>query len=125
MASRSTRRSPQAISPGCGIWRSKRSNGLPSTATASKVVDAAPLTGDGEWLYYLRVLESAGPQRELYRVSTKTLRSSPVLPGVSMLEYDVSPDGTRAVYTTSRADGSTQLWLAALDRTAPPRAIQY
>ena len=46
-----------------------------------------------------------------------------VLPGVSIEAYDVSRDETEVVYTTKQRDGTSQMWLAALDRRTAPRLI--
>src|SRR5204862_2024852 len=43
--------------------------------------------------------------------------------GVSMLAYDVSPDGKQVVFCTARPRGTRQLWLAPLDRSSPARRI--
>ena len=40
-----------------------------------------------------------------------------------MLEYDVSRDGKEVVFTTQPAGKPSQLWVAPLDRSAPPRLI--
>jgi hypothetical protein len=46
-----------------------------------------------------------------------------LLPGVSIEAYDVSRDETEVVYTTKQRDGTSQMWLAALDRRTAPRQI--
>jgi hypothetical protein len=46
-----------------------------------------------------------------------------VFPGVSVLEFDISRDGSQAVYTTSTSLGASQLWVASTDRSAPPRPV--
>ena len=50
-------------------------------------------------------------------------KSEAVFPGVSMLAYDVSPDGKQVVYCAARRVERRRLWLAPLDRSAPPRRI--
>ncbi len=40
-----------------------------------------------------------------------------------MLAYDVSPDGKQVVYSAATRDGTSQLWLAPIDRSSPPRRI--
>ena len=50
-------------------------------------------------------------------------KSEAVFPGVSMLAYDVSPDGKQVVYCAAARDGTRQLWLAPVDRSSPPRRI--
>jgi hypothetical protein len=50
-------------------------------------------------------------------------KSEAVFPGVSMLAYDVSPDGKQAVYATAASAGKSQLWLAPVDRSSPAKRI--
>ncbi|HTS32066.1 MAG TPA: winged helix-turn-helix domain-containing protein [Bryobacteraceae bacterium] len=80
-------------------------------------------SADDTVLYYLlqRGSDSAGP--ELWRMMVESGKSDAVFPGVSMLAYDVSPDGKQVVFSTVTRAGSTQLWLAPVDRSAPARAI--
>jgi hypothetical protein len=40
-----------------------------------------------------------------------------------MVAYDVSPDGKRVVYASATRAGSTQLWLAPIDRSSPARRL--
>jgi DNA-binding winged helix-turn-helix (wHTH) protein/Tol biopolymer transport system component len=94
-----------------------------------------PLTSEGEvvpyWsppvfsqndslLYYLLQREPEGSGPELWRTTVESGKSEPVLPGISMIGFDVSPDGERVVYVTSTLGGKTQLWLAPVDRSSPP-----
>ena len=46
-----------------------------------------------------------------------------MLTGVSATGYDISPDEKEVVFTTTDSDGSSQIWLASLDRRTPPRPI--
>jgi hypothetical protein len=50
-------------------------------------------------------------------------KSEAVFPGVSMVAYDVSPDGKQVVYATATPAGTTQLWLAPIDRSSPARRL--
>lgn len=80
-------------------------------------------SADGRQVYYLARRAGQGATQELRRVTIATDRDVAVLPGVSVLEYDVSPDGSRVVYTTALDGGSSQLWIGPLDRHAPPVPI--
>ena len=40
-----------------------------------------------------------------------------------MFGFDLSPDGKRVVYVTSAPGGKTQLWVASVDRSAPPAKV--
>jgi DNA-binding winged helix-turn-helix (wHTH) protein/Tol biopolymer transport system component len=76
---------------------------------------------DAKRVHYLR--ESPGSARELWRADVESGRSEPVLPGIAMGEYDISPDGTEVVFSTQPAGKPSQLWVAPMDRSAPPRQI--
>ena len=76
-------------------------------------------TRDGTKLYYLR-RESPRAAPELWRSELASLASEPLLPGVGMTEYDVTDDGRRVVYTAQPSGKPSELWIAALDGSAPP-----
>jgi len=78
---------------------------------------------DGAVLYYLLHREREGSGPELWRTTVESGKSEPVFPGISMLDFDVSPDGKSVVYVTSEPGGKTQLWLAPVDRSSPPRRV--
>jgi hypothetical protein len=46
-----------------------------------------------------------------------------LFPGISMIAYDISPDGKQVLYATATRDRSTQLWLAPVDRNSPPAKL--
>jgi DNA-binding winged helix-turn-helix (wHTH) protein/Tol biopolymer transport system component len=97
-----------------------------------------PLTSEGEvvpyWsppvfrqndslLYYLLQSEPEGSGPELWRTTVETGKSEPVLPGIPMIGFDVSPDGKQVVYVTPAPGGKTQFWLAPVDRSSPPTRV--
>lgn len=47
-------------------------------------------------------------------------KSEAVFPGTAMIAYDVSANGKQVVYATAAPGGTTQLWLAPVDRSTPP-----
>jgi len=73
-------------------------------------------------LYYL-LRQGQNPGAELRRTVVESGKSEVVLPGISMIAFDLSPDGKQVVYTTAAAGGTTQLWLAPLDRSNSPRKL--
>ncbi len=77
---------------------------------------------DDKTLYYL-LRHQGGNYPELWRLKLNTGKSEAVLPGTSMVDYDVSPDGKQVVYTSVGRDGRSQLWLAPMDRSSPARRI--
>jgi len=60
---------------------------------------------------------------ELRSVDLGSGKSDTVLPGVSMTDYDLSPDEKEVAFTTIESDGESTIWLASLDRRTPPRKI--
>jgi DNA-binding winged helix-turn-helix (wHTH) protein/Tol biopolymer transport system component len=83
-------------------------------------------SADGKTLYYLlRRHQPEGLGPELWRLMVESGKSEAVFPGVSMLAYDVSPDGKQAVYATAASVGKSQLWLAPIDRSSPSKRIGH
>jgi DNA-binding winged helix-turn-helix (wHTH) protein/Tol biopolymer transport system component len=78
---------------------------------------------DNQFVYYLLRRASEGSGQELRRLTVKTGTSEVVFPGISILEYDVSPDGRQVVYATAMPGGKSQLWLAPVDKSSPPKPI--
>ncbi len=108
------------------IWIHDRGADRPlsSEGTIVNRIGSASLpsfSSDGKSVYYLR--ESPGSGRELWRADAESGTSEPVLPGIAMGEYDISPDGKEAVFSTQPAGKPSQLWVAPMDRRAPPRQI--
>jgi len=73
---------------------------------------------DASALYYL-LRRGEGPDAELWRTEVKSGKGEAVFPGISMTAFDLSPDGQRVAYIAA-AGGTTQLWVAELDRSSPP-----
>ena len=102
-------------------------NGERSLSSEGEIVtkhSPPAFSADDSVLYYLLKRgsdSSRGP--ELWRVMIGTSTSEPVLPGVSMLTFDVSPDGKQVVFSTATSSGEDQLWLAFVDRSTPPKRI--
>jgi len=80
-------------------------------------------SSDGKHLYYVLRRDSPESAAELWRADVASGKSEVVVPGVSIREYDVSSDEKEVVFSTSPAGQASQLWLAPLDRSAPPRRI--
>src|SRR4051812_2820926 len=77
---------------------------------------------DGRRLYYLlRRVQTAS--RELWVTDLVSDRREPILPGESIVTYDVSDDGTQMVYSTRSQSGRSQLWLGSLDGRSAPRLL--
>jgi DNA-binding winged helix-turn-helix (wHTH) protein/Tol biopolymer transport system component len=89
------------------------------------VADVSPPSfgADDSVLYYLLRRGSDAPGPELWRMVIESGKSEAVFPGVSMLAYDISPDGKQVVYCAATPAGIGQLWLGAIDRRSPSRRI--
>jgi serine/threonine protein kinase len=95
---------------------------LPSTHESGLFGTIPTFSPDGRRLLYLRS-ESREAAVELWRADLETGKSEKALPGLSILEYDVSTDGKEVVFSTRPAGKPSQIWVAALDRSAPPQLI--
>jgi eukaryotic-like serine/threonine-protein kinase len=78
---------------------------------------------DGRQLYYLVRHDSLESPAELWRAEVDSGKAEVVLPGVSVREYDISNDEKEVVYSTQPAGKPSELWMAALDHSTPPRRI--
>lgn len=78
---------------------------------------------DDKFIYYLLRRGRDGSGAELWRTSVESGKSAVVFPGISIIAYDVSPDGKQVVYASAAAGGTTQLWLAPIDRNSPPDKV--
>jgi Tol biopolymer transport system component len=80
-------------------------------------------SSDGKRLFYLMRRESPASPSELWRTDLKSGKNERVLPGFSMVGYDISSDGQEVVFSTQPSGEASQIWLAPLDRSSPPRLI--
>jgi DNA-binding winged helix-turn-helix (wHTH) protein/Tol biopolymer transport system component len=78
---------------------------------------------DDKTLYYLLRHHPEGAEPELWRMSTDSGESAAVFPGVSMSTFDISADGKQVVYSTTAPGNKSQLWIAPIDKSWPPRLI--
>jgi eukaryotic-like serine/threonine-protein kinase len=101
-------------------------------AISSEGYAVAPrLSRDGKRVFYLfardLVLSAAvgggALSGELRSVDLGSGKTDTVLPGVSIMDYEISRDETEVVFTTKESGGESQIWLASLDRRKPPRLI--
>ena len=87
-----------------------------------------PFSADGRKLFYLirKSTQFAGlDQRSgvLWMTDLDTGRRASVLPGLEVIGYDVSRDGTRIVLAALDDTGASHLWLGRLDGQVPPRQL--
>ena len=88
------------------------------------------LSRDGTRVFYLLVrdwwLSARGrvaASAELRSLDPKSGKSESVLSGMSVRDYEISRDEKEVAFTTTDGNGTSRIWLAALDRRTPPRQI--
>jgi hypothetical protein len=86
-------------------------------------------TPDGRKLLY-RIVKEAPSEWAFYRdagevrvADLESGRSEPLVPGIQALDYDISSDGRQVVMETADGEGKPRLWVAPVDRSAPPRQV--
>ena len=100
-------------------------------AIVSEGYASAPrVSRDGTRVFYLFVRDwwlAAGgwltAAADLRSVDLATGKSDTLLSGQSVTGYAISRDEKEVAFTTTNADGQSQIWLAPLDRRTPPRLI--
>ena len=87
--------------------------------------DHSVFSADGKRLFYLVRKQGsfAFTSGELWAADLDSGRTVAVLPGVSMTEFDVAPDGERVAFTASDEQGLSHAWLAALDLRTSPKQL--
>jgi eukaryotic-like serine/threonine-protein kinase len=80
------------------------------------------LSPDGKRLYYLLRKSSSSDVSELWRRDLQSGKSDPVLTGQHIVDYDVSRDEAKVAFTV-HVGGESQIFLAAADRSSPPRQV--
>lgn len=90
---------------------------LSSEGQVESSLSSPVFSPDANVVYYI-LRRGEGSTAELWRTMADSGKSEAVFPGVAILEFGLSPDGKRVVYTAA-SDGTTQLWLALVDRSSP------
>ena len=80
------------------------------------------LSPDGKRLYYLLRKNTSSDVSELWRRDLLSGKSDPVLTDQRIVDYDISRDEARVAFTVRMRDES-QIFLAAADRSSPPRLV--
>jgi eukaryotic-like serine/threonine-protein kinase len=81
----------------------------------------AKFSADGKRVYYLLRKNRSGAN-ELWSTELASGTSNSALPGVALIDYDISHDGQQVVFTARNGRDST-LFLAPLDGSRPPRPV--
>ena len=86
------------------------------------LVSAPELSPDGKLLYYLVRKSNSTEAVELWSRDLASGKSDSLLTGQRITDYDISPDQAKAAFTVT-SGGSSQIFLAPLDRSSPPRLV--
>jgi eukaryotic-like serine/threonine-protein kinase len=80
---------------------------------------------DRKRLFYLVHKEGSRAYKagELWAVDLDSGANEAVLPGVLMSEFQLSPNGDQVAFVAQDAKEMSHVWIAALDRRAPPKQI--
>ena len=98
------------------IWfhDGSRERALSSEGEVVSSSSSPAFSPDASVLYYL-LRRGESPDAELWRTVVDSGKSDAVFSGISMIDFDISPDGKQVVYTTAARDGTMQLWIAPVD----------
>jgi serine/threonine protein kinase len=80
------------------------------------------LLRDGTRVYFLLRPTADSDTSELRALSLATGAAQTLIPGLSIVDYDISSDESEVAFTT-RENGESHIWIAPLDRRSPPRRI--
>jgi len=79
---------------------------------------------DGKKLYYIAYrhgVSGQSPNGEIWVADLESGRRERLVPDILVSDYDVSPDGTGIVFSTTDGENRSRLWLASLNFGFPPR----
>lgn len=89
--------------------------------TSNGIASAPWLSLDANRLYFL-VASASGAPASLWRLDLRQGQTAPVLPGLKIDGYDISPDEREVVFAVDHR-GQMQIWTAPLDHQQPPRLL--
>jgi eukaryotic-like serine/threonine-protein kinase len=84
---------------------------------------APALSADGKRLYYLLQKNNQSDVKDLWQRDLVSNKSNPVLPGMRIVDYEISRDETQVALTAVGKEGQREIFVAASDRSAPPRLV--
>jgi hypothetical protein len=103
------------------LWLHDSSGERPLTAEG--MASSPRFSPDGRRVYYLMRQTSASPDNELRVLDLEARTSERVLPGLSVMDFDIAPDEREVAFTRMGSPTERGVWLAPLDRGEPPREI--
>jgi Tol biopolymer transport system component len=84
---------------------------------------APALSADGKRLYYLLQKSNRTEVKDLWQRDLVSGNSRSVLPGLPIVDYDISRDETQVAYTAVGAGNEKEIFMVAADRSTPPRQV--
>lgn len=91
-------------------------------ALTTEGTDYAPWVSPAARRVYFLSIRGSSAESTLQRMDLAAGTPQPLLPGFNVAGFDISPDEQQVVFATPR-EGVMQVWLAPLDRHAPPRLL--
>lgn len=96
-------------------------------AAANNLVLTAPIFSvDGRKIYHLLGRDTPGSINELWRTDIAAKTSERIIQGFPIVEFDIAGDETgegEVVFSVQHRGKPSEIWLARLDRSAPPVRI--
>jgi serine/threonine protein kinase/Tol biopolymer transport system component len=80
------------------------------------------MSPDGKRLYYLVRKSNSTAGVDLWSRDLESGKSDPLFTGLQIRDYEISPDQARVAFSL-QGGGSSQIFLAPLDRSSPPRMV--
>jgi Tol biopolymer transport system component len=101
------------------VWINDDAGGRPLSPEGSAT--APQFSGDGKRVYYL-LRKNGSDTNELWTTERASGISKAALPSVPLIDFDVSRDEQQVAFTT-RNSSDSQIFIAPLDGSAPPRLV--
>ena len=105
------------------IWMHDKQGDRALSSEGYVLPRSAKFSSDGKLLYYVMRHDSSASSSELWRRDLESGKTEGILPGISVLAFDVSNDGKEVVFSTQPPGKASQLWLAPLDGSSPPKQL--
>jgi serine/threonine protein kinase len=101
-----------------------------ATAALTDSRNGSPFSPDGKKLYYVvnravrREHRSDAAVGELWELDLESGATQVMLPGFSVADFSISPDGREMVFTAFDDEGIPSIWQMPLDRSSSPHILQ-